>query len=119
MNTITMLNYLERDLLYQWIVKQFGPWKEWNKHYTPHPPHFIGPTVPPGKEAEWHEFCATFAKLSGAPDGKSIERMIVIPFNIPSTGPTRARHIRHMAAALKAGFIDDEDIARLYPATPA
>lgn len=74
--------------------------------------------MPPDRESEWHEFCETFAKLAGVTGGgPSVERFIgqSFPFHIPSSGPTRWRHIKHMYAAYKAGFIDDEDIARLYP----
>src|SRR5262249_38666639 len=62
-----------------------------------------------------------FAKMAGLTSGESLERFIAqaLPFHVPSSGPTRWRHIKHMYAGCKSGFIDNKDIALLYPVTPA
>jgi hypothetical protein len=117
---MSQLTSEERKVLYQWILKKFGTWKQWNENYVQHPPRKVGPTVPPGRGDEWHEFCAMFAKLAGLAGRKTVQGFVnnALPFTIPSSGPTRRRHINHMHAALEAGFIDAEDIARVYPAPP-
>lgn len=34
----SQLTDTERKILYQWIVRKFGSWKEWNERYTPSAP---------------------------------------------------------------------------------
>ena len=98
-------------LLYEGLVRQFGPSKDWG-----------GQT--PANRNEFERFCAAFAKKIGASSGGAVKMQIRFAVgndgrNDHNWGPGQARTaILNMAAAFHAGFIDNSYFPALTSRNP-
>jgi hypothetical protein len=88
------------ELLYEQLVRRFGPYKTW-----------LGQR--PANRDEFEQFCATFAEVVGAKSAEAVKMQIRFAVGIDGPNEHRWRQgqartaILNMAAAFHAGFIDN------------
>jgi hypothetical protein len=96
-----------RRVLYQQLLKRFGPLKSWKNTSSPG-----------GKlDKEFEKFCTEFANVIGAKSGEAVQHQI--RFALPETpkGSTWTGQAQtatlNKAAALEAGFIENKHLPEL------
>jgi len=96
-----------RRVLYHRLVEQFGPYRIWKKTNSPGGSH----------DTKFDQFCSAFAKAVGAKSGGAVKHQIRFAMPESEHGSKWDRHaqtaILNKAAALEAGFIEDQHLPNL------
>jgi hypothetical protein len=96
-----------RRVLYSRLVHQFGPYRGWRKSNSPGGAH----------DDKFDQFCDAFANAVGAKSSDAVKHQIRFAMPESERGSTWDRHaqtaILNKAAALEAGFIEDQHLPDL------
>jgi hypothetical protein len=96
-----------RDLLFQTLVKKFGPYSNWEKSGSPGN----------GRDAEFDEFCEAFSKSVGAKSADAVKHQIRFGSPVTNASTWKDGHVRTaifaLASALDAGFIGNADLPNI------
>lgn len=96
-----------RQLLYSRLREVFGPSNEWE--YTNSPGR--------GLDETYTEFCGAFAHVVGAKSADAVKHQVRFAMPETAEGSEWGRHaqtaILNKAAALEAGFIEDNQLPNL------
>jgi hypothetical protein len=102
-----------RDLLFQSLVKRFGPYSGWEKTSSPGR----------GLDAEFDEFCEAFAKSVEAKSGDAVKHQIRFGSPVTNASTWKDGHVRTailaLASAFEAGFINNADLPVIMMAASA
>jgi hypothetical protein len=98
-----------RRVLFELIVKKFGPYSTWEK------------AVMPGRnlDDDYKNFCDLFAQVVGAKSGMAVQQQIRFAIQLANSGSAtwkaQAQNaIMCKAAALEMGFISSADLPELH-----
>lgn len=96
-----------RRVLYQRLVREFGPSDQWEKTSSPGR----------GRDKAFDAFCAAFAVAVGAKSGAAVKHQIRFAMPESERGSTWDRQVQtailNKAAALEMGFINDSQLPNL------